>query len=629
MKSIIVLLLALVLMAGTRVSAAATTPATTGTAGNRIIADTFSGPINGAIKGRTPNQADLPGGRWKTAFVRMMPGSYTRFKPSVMTVAGMPSPLASLQCRGSSSGAITISLASRGSYKKPQRFTISAELGSTLPPTALGFYSKLPTPENGKSVNRYFVGLTSVERYFTGLLLITSRPLDPPQWPADKPLGTLILFQNGYPAMSVPYTGKFDPKKLHRLSYSVNTRTGAITNVHLQGSTSDYSVFRSRAFTNAATAYAGIAVPYFGQAYARNFQVAVNTAQPSAPQTPTLLALPSKASVRLHWNPCDATSYSIYRGTTAGAQTTRVASGITAISYTDRGLTNGVSYFYKVKAVNASGAGISKVVAATPATNAGLRVFTIGNSFAFWNAPWLREVAASAGIHDHIAGVSYIGGSNVIQHWGQRGTHVMSVVAAGRADVLTMDGMYYPGAGIDRFTELAFANNPHIRVMVEEFWLPFDATHWPPKHGHNFNNDTVAYLRSIYTPYFRRFNKFVWALNKKLGKTVVHVIPVGQAVLALRAKIIAGQAPGIKKQSQLFIDPLGHPNAVIQTLSAYCYLAVIYHRNPIGLPVPQQLAKWKSAAKLNRLLQTLAWNAVTSHSLSGVKARTPTARQAK
>jgi len=51
-----------------------------------------------------------------------------------------------------------------------------------------------------------------------------------------------------------------------------------------------------------------------------------------------------------------ATSYSIYRGTTAGGEsTTAIATGITSTSYTNTGLTNGTAYFYKVKAVNSAG----------------------------------------------------------------------------------------------------------------------------------------------------------------------------------------------------------------------------------------------------------------------------------
>jgi len=59
----------------------------------------------------------------------------------------------------------------------------------------------------------------------------------------------------------------------------------------------------------------------------------------------------------------------------------------------------------------------------------------------------------------------------------------------------------------------------------------------------------------------------------------------------------------------------------LRFLSAYCHFAVIYRRSPIGLPLPSVLGSnpaWGDA--LNRLLQQLAWDAVTRHPLSGVKA---------
>jgi hypothetical protein len=138
----------------------------------------------------------------------------------------------------------------------------------------------------------------------------------------------------------------------------------------------------------------------------------------------------------------------------------------------------------------------------------------------------------------------------------------------------------------------------------------------------DFDAASLAELRKMHAPYFKAFDDYVVALNKKLGKQVVFVVPSGQAVLALREKIVAGEAPGLVKQSDLFSDKLGHPRQPLQALAAYCQFAVIYRTNPAGLPMPDILAEarkpeWDS--KLNRLLQELAWDAVTHHPLSGVR----------
>src|ERR1700759_2056805 len=88
-------------------------------------------------------------------------------------------------------------------------------------------------------------------------------------------------------------------------------------------------------------------------------------------------------------------------------------------------------------------------------------------------------------------------------------------------------------------------------------------------------------------------------------------VPVGQAAVALREKIVAGQAPGLKAQWDLFSDTWGHPSAPLQVLDGYCHFAVIYRRTPVGLPVPPEFTQVKTMSdddkqKLNRMLQELA-----------------------
>jgi hypothetical protein len=85
--------------------------------------------------------------------------------------------------------------------------------------------------------------------------------------------------------------------------------------------------------------------------------ITVTTPQ-AAPAAPTQLAATAgNTQVALSWNPSTgATSYNLYRGTAAGAEgTTPVATGITTVTHTDTGLTNGTTYFYKVAAVNSGG----------------------------------------------------------------------------------------------------------------------------------------------------------------------------------------------------------------------------------------------------------------------------------
>ena len=159
------------------------------------------------------------------------------------------------------------------------------------------------------------------------------------------------------------------------------------------------------------------------------------------------------------------------------------------------------------------------------------------------------------------------------------------------------------------------------------------------------NATVIKDLQEKQDAYDRDIDAAVTELNKKIGKEVVFTVPVGQAAVALRKKIAEGQAPGLRGQWDLFRDCWGHPRPALQVLSAYCHFAVIYRRSPVGLPVPAALKSGEGAAglekingiikglgseyrtvnpapeeieKLNRLLQELAWAAVTTHPLTGV-----------
>jgi hypothetical protein len=74
-------------------------------------------------------------------------------------------------------------------------------------------------------------------------------------------------------------------------------------------------------------------------------------------------------SVALSWTASSgATSYNVYRGTTAGGESaTALATGITTASYADIGLNSATTYYYKITAANADGTSVlSAEASATP-----------------------------------------------------------------------------------------------------------------------------------------------------------------------------------------------------------------------------------------------------------------------
>jgi hypothetical protein len=91
------------------------------------------------------------------------------------------------------------------------------------------------------------------------------------------------------------------------------------------------------------------------------------TTPPAAPTN--LIATGSNTQVTLTWTASTgATSYNVFRSTSAGGEgTTPWSTGLTTTTFTDTGLTNGTTSFYKVTAVNTAGqSATSNEASATP-----------------------------------------------------------------------------------------------------------------------------------------------------------------------------------------------------------------------------------------------------------------------
>ena len=244
-----------------------------------------------------------------------------------------------------------------------------------------------------------------------------------------------------------------------------------------------------------------------------------------------------------------------------------------------------------------------------------------------WVPDIVADLAKKADIKDHVkVGLSSIGGSKVIQHWNKPDdqNNAKAALKTGKVDVLTLSPIFFPDAGIENFTLLALEHNKDIRVLVQPIWLRADIYEPTMKRPAkvDFNAITIEELRSRHAVYFKEMDAHIRDLNKQLGKTVLYIVPAPQAVIALREKIVAGKAPGLKMQSDLFTDATGHGTPPLKALVGYVNFAVIYRRSPVGLPAPailKQAQLGDQEATLNRLLQELAWDAVVQHPLSGVR----------
>jgi hypothetical protein len=235
--------------------------------------------------------------------------------------------------------------------------------------------------------------------------------------------------------------------------------------------------------------------------------------------------------------------------------------------------------------------------------------------------PLVDEMAKAAGIEGHkLAGRQGIGGSTVIKHWehpDDKNT-AKPALAGGQVDVFTMAAhLAIPDEGITKFTELGLAHNPNLRLLVQASWYPFDVPgEQRIRDNKERDNMAIADLQTAVDEWRTRLEAQADELNEKHGLKAVFIVPVGDAVVKLRELIVKGEYPGVKTQSELFRDPIGHGGAHIQALAAYCNFVAIYGFNPEGLPVP--------AADLDDaqrgILEKLAWETVSKYAYAGVKA---------
>lgn len=205
-----------------------------------IISDTFTGGGDGVLlTGRAP-ETNLPGGTWVGGG-----SNHSLMRTTTTAGFGNPGPAAF----GNHQNNAAVSIASSGTYLKPTLIRISADLQifDLAGPAAdgrgigLGFYS---TTGGQFSQNR-----------FTGLVLDINGNLNLVQ----DPNATGFYNAGSFRDTPVAFVGTWDPQAPRTLTYDIDTTTGQILNISLEGSSADYSSFHGTTlFTDAATAFAGV-----------------------------------------------------------------------------------------------------------------------------------------------------------------------------------------------------------------------------------------------------------------------------------------------------------------------------------------------------------------------------------
>jgi hypothetical protein len=252
-----------------------------------------------------------------------------------------------------------------------------------------------------------------------------------------------------------------------------------------------------------------------------------------------------------------------------------------------------------------------------------------------WDVPApLGEMVAAYGITNHTLAIQRMGFSRTQQFWDQSEaqSQAKQALKSGAIDDFIMSPMDMPDEGVANFVKLGLINNPHMRFFVQNNWAGFNNDGQKAQQsmrlmmsGHlkPWDQTTEEDLKTLNTESEKAFEAQVNQINQNFGHQVLFIIPTSQANAMLRARIVRKEFPGLEKQSQLFLDQIGHPTPPLVALNVYLHFATIYGRSPVGLPLPSILKKANNPKwddNFNRALQQLAWDTVINYPPSGVTA---------
>jgi poly(3-hydroxybutyrate) depolymerase len=284
---------------------------------------------------------------------------------------------------------------------------------------------------------------------------------------------------------------------------------------------------------------------------------------------------------------------------------------------------------------------------AAPNRPAGLRVFYASHSLMWDMPPVLAQQVKAYGIQGHtVVGHQRIGVSRAMQHWNrpEDQNEAKKALKEGKVDVFVMSPLVHPDEGITNFVKLGLEHNPNMKFLIQISWpgLGFTDneqfnTKGKGKFGGGFgkkggmfgtpaDNKPPEELARINAIDIKNAEAQIKQLNEEFGKgkTVVFLVPTAQAHNALRTLIFKKEMPGMRDQTEVFRDPIGHPTAPVVALNAYLHFSVLYKRSPVGLPMPTNLKNAKRPQwdeKMNRKLQELAWELATNYPPAGVTAK--------
>jgi hypothetical protein len=187
-----------------------------------------------------------------------------------------------------------------------------------------------------------------------------------------------------------------------------------------------------------------------------------------------------------------------------------------------------------------------------------------------------------------------------------------TLMKKGEVDVcLTTHANWAAEPDIEKWAAIGFAGNPKFRLYHQARFLVADGLGL--KKPEDRDNTKIPDLQAVLDKNRKRLEIRVDAINKEIGKQVVFIVPVGDAIVKLREMVVDGKYPGVTKQSELFKDAL-HAKEHVNLLTAYCNFAAIYQKSPEGMKLKMPGIDDTQHA----ILQKLAWETVSRYPHAGL-----------
>ena len=187
-----------------------------------------------------------------------------------------------------------------------------------------------------------------------------------------------------------------------------------------------------------------------------------------------------------------------------------------------------------------------------------------------------------------------------------------TLMEKGEVDVcLTVDISWAALPALDKWAPAGLAHNPNFRLYQQARFLP--------EKPEERDNSKIAEVQAALDKVRKTLEVRVDAINKDLGKQVVFIVPVGDAIVKLREMVVDGKFPGVTKQSELFLSGSRgsiHVEKHANLLTAYCNYAAIYQKSPVGLKLEM---KEDITDEQHAILQKLAWETVSQYPHAGLK----------